>query len=133
MLSKVDSPLSKNNKNKNIFYHSDEKNKFDNDISPTKTQLVRPKIIKLLQNDETQKYNKQSHIKTKSNDIEDINFYTQIQMKTRKSCKNFCKFRKISNYEDKISKNIENNKQNLNNPKEYFSGLFNKILDKKRK
>ena len=133
MLSKVDSPLSKNNKNKNIFYHSAEKNKFENDISPAKTQFIRPKIIKLLQNDEKQRINKESHIRAKSNDIEDINFYTQIKMKTRKSCKYFCKLRKISNYEDKISKNIENNKQNLNNPKEYFSGLFNKILDKKRK
>ena len=38
----------------------------------------------------------------------------------------------MNNFEDKISKNIEKNKQNLNNPSEYFSVLFNKILNKKK-
>ena len=54
-------------------------------------------------------------------------------MKTKRSCKNIDKNKKENNYEDKISKNIEINKQNLNNPKEYFSGLFNQILTKKPK
>ena len=54
-------------------------------------------------------------------------------MKTKRSCKNIYKNKKTNNYEDKISKNIEINKQNLNNPKEYYSELFNKILNRKQK
>jgi hypothetical protein len=34
--------------------------------------------------------------------------------------------------EEQISKNIEKNKQNLNNPEEYFCGFFNDILQKKK-
>ena len=67
-----------------------------------------------------------------SNNDEDINFCAKIKMKTRKSFKNFDRIKKLNNFEDKISKNIEKNKQNLNNPSEYFSVLFNKILNKKK-
>jgi len=35
--------------------------------------------------------------------------------------------------EEQISKNIEKNKQNLNNPEEYFCGFFNNILLQKKK
>ena len=41
-------------------------------------------------------------------------------MKTRRTSKIFDKTRKNNFFADKISKNIEDNKQNLNNPKEYF-------------
>ena len=34
-------------------------------------------------------------------------------------------------YEEQITKNIEKNKLKLNNPDEYFSGLFNNLLSKK--
>jgi hypothetical protein len=34
--------------------------------------------------------------------------------------------------EEQITKNIEKNKQNLNNPEEYFCGFFNDILQKKK-
>ena len=34
--------------------------------------------------------------------------------------------------EEQISKNIEKNKQNLNNPEEYFCGFFNDILQRKK-
>jgi len=35
------------------------------------------------------------------------------------------------NYDKLISKNIEKNQQNLNNPEEYFQGFFNDIILKK--
>ena len=38
-----------------------------------------------------------------------------------------------SNYEKLISKNIEKNQQNLNNPEEYFEGFFNDIIFKSNK
>ena len=40
--------------------------------------------------------------------------------------------RKKINLKEQISQNIEKNKQNLNNPEEYFSGFFNDILLKKK-
>ena len=36
------------------------------------------------------------------------------------------------NYDKLISKNIEKNQQNLNNPEEYFEGFFNDIISKKK-
>ena len=36
------------------------------------------------------------------------------------------------NYDKLISKNIEKNQQNLNNPEEYFEGFFNDIIFKKK-
>ena len=82
--------------------------------------------------DDTPKISKESNINFDNNNNEDINFYTKIKMKTRKSFKNFDGIKKLNNFEDKISKNMEKNKQNLNNPSEYFSVLFNKILNKKK-
>ena len=38
-----------------------------------------------------------------------------------------------SNYEKLISKNIEKNQKNLNNPEEYFEGFFNDIIFKSTK
>ena len=38
---------------------------------------------------------------------------------------------KLSLFEEQISKNIEKNQQNLNNPEEYFNGFFNNLLSKK--
>ena len=126
---------NKNSKNKSNFYHYTEKKELENNKSPTSIPFTKNKIIHLLHDNDGDLSNnkKERHRRSTSNDIEDINFYTQIKMKARNSCKNFDKFRKTNNYEDKISKNIEKNKQNLNNPKEYFSVLFNKILDRKKK
>ena len=36
------------------------------------------------------------------------------------------------NYDKLISKNIEDNQQNLNNPEEYFQGFFKDIISKKK-
>ena len=126
---------NKNSKNKSNFYHYTEKKELENNKSPTSIPFTKNKIIHLLHDNDGDLSNnkKERHRRSTSNDIEDINFYTQIKMKARNSCKNFDKFWKMNNYEDKISKNIEKNKQNLNNPKEYFSVLFNKILDRKKK
>ena len=40
---------------------------------------------------------------------------------------------KKMNYDILISKNIENNQENLNNPQKYFEGFFNDIIFKKNK
>ena len=53
-----------------------------------------------------------------------------IKPKKRASVKFKDKFKKLNNYEEQISKNIENNQQKLNNPEEYYSGFFSKILTK---
>ena len=58
----------------------------------------------------------------------------------RKGAKNKDKIENVSpssipkklNIEEQISKNIEKNKQNLNNPEEYFCGFFNDILQRKK-
>ena len=137
-LFKDETPRSKNNnfKTKSMFYSAD-KNRLDNDKSPTNTHLVKHKFNHILHesDNDTPKYSRESKLRSSINEPEEDNFYTMVKMnnRTKRSCKNIEKSRKTNNYEDKISKNIEINKQNLNNPKEYFSGLFNKILTKKQK
>ena len=74
----------------------------------------------------------------KLNEDEEMSFYTK--MKTIRNCKKndviynnsfVAKPNKfILLYQ--ISKNIHNNKQNLNNPEEYFSGFFSNILQRKK-
>ena len=126
LLIKEERLISKNNnnnyKNKSMISHSAEKNKFDKNIN----------IFHNSGNDTPNNKKEKSLSSLSDNDDED-NFYTMIKMKTKRSCKNLKKKKKENNYEDKISKNIEINKQNLNNPKEYFSVLFNQILTKKPK
>ena len=56
--------------------------------------------------------------------------YKDIKPIKKTSIKFKDKFKKLSNYEEQISKNIENNKQKLNNPEEYYSGFFSQILNK---
>ena len=135
-LLKEESPMSKNTnyKNKSMLSHSAKKNKYDKDKSSTNTHLVKHNIMNLFHNsdDDSPNNKKERRLRSISNDAED-NFYTMIKMKTKRSCKNIYKNKKTNNYEDKISKNIEINKQNLNNPKEYYSELFNKILNRKQK
>ena len=136
-LIKEEHPKSKNNnyKNKIMFSHSTKKNKYDDDKSPTNTYLGKHKKISLFHysdNEISENIKEKSLSSINDNDDED-NFYSMIKMKTKRSGKNIDKNKKENNYENKISKNIEINKQNLNNPKEYFSGLFNQILTKKPK
>ena len=75
------------------------------------------------------------------NDEEEMSFYTKI--KTIRNMKNnnnsyinnnksfIAKPNEIS-LMDRISQNIQKNKQNLNNPEEYFSGFFTNLLQKKK-
>ena len=50
-----------------------------------------------------------------------------IEEKSEKESKNT-----KMNYNKIISKNIEKNQQNLNNPEEYFEGFFNDIIFKRQ-
>jgi hypothetical protein len=74
----------------------------------------------------------------KLNDDEEMSFYTK--MKTIRNNKNLNDNNNNSliykpqktNLMDQISQNIQKNKQNLNNPEEYFSGFFSNILQRKK-
>ena len=77
----------------------------------------------------------------KLNDDEEMSFYTK--MKTIRNVKNNKNNDKMNNNSfianprqyslmDQISHNIQKNKQNLNNPEEYFSGFFSNILQRKK-
>ena len=97
--------------------------------------------INILQDDNFL-YNKRGSKRTalKLNDDEEVSFYTK--MKTIRNIKNiknstinnnsFVANSKKYNLMDQISQNIQKNKQNLNNPEEYFSGFFSNILQRKK-
>ena len=53
---------------------------------------------------------------------------TTIEVKPKKGSKSI-----KMNYNKLISKNIEKNQLNLNNPEEYFEGFFNNIIFNKKK
>ena len=76
-------------------------------------------------------------------DDENDNFYNKVKTfrngpkvknreKDREKERETSPISKKLNLEERISQNIENNKQNLNNPEEYFSGFFKNILSKKK-
>ena len=80
--------------------------------------------------------------RTKRQDSITDNFYNKINRKktTKKKKENNPSSEERSerehagnkmNYDKLISKNIEKNQQNLNNPEEYFEGFFNDIIFKK--
>ena len=79
---------------------------------------------------------KKGLLNSSENEIEnEKNFYNRIKTYrrgTKSKEKEFSPKLKKFNLEDKISQNIEQNKQNLNNPEEYFSGFFNDILLRKK-
>ena len=92
-----------------------------------------------LQQDDTLLYKRRtSKISMKLNDDEEMSFYTK--MKTIRNNKNLndknnnslISKPKKTNLMDQISQNIQKNKQNLNNPEEYFSGFFSNILQRKK-
>ena len=79
------------------------------------------------------------NLNLKLNDDEEMSFYTK--MKTIRNMKNttisndrksFISKPKEYSLMDQISQNIQNNKQNLNNPEEYFSGFFTNLLQTKK-
>ena len=79
------------------------------------------------------------NLNLKLNDDEEMSFYTK--MKTIRNMKNttisndrksFISKPKEFSLMDQISQNIQKNKQNLNNPEEYFSGFFTNLLQTKK-
>ena len=106
-----------------------------------RTQIVKHKLMSfdnsVIKRQNTQMQKKKGKRNKSSSDIGEAEgtFYAKFQeinsgKKTiRHKDKN--KEKDKDNYEEQISKNIENNKQNLNNPEEYYSGFFNKLLSKK--
>ena len=125
-------------KNKNTSFITPQKNRNQlGDFSPmsTKHSKYRNNIIGTTFVGSTfkKKFNKKTISPDGIIDSEN-NFYTRIKEKSF-SKKNIPKLssksKKTNNYEEQISKNIEKNTQNLNNPEEYFSGFFTKILTKK--
>ena len=135
-----------------------DESKFEDKMSPRKSSRKADEyIIKSSRNekDESPKksakrfisvINKKNSIKKKSgrkhvsNREPEKTFYNQIKRK-----KTFKKRRTVEekseielkdnnnmNYDKLISKNIEDNQQNLNNPEEYFQGFFKDIISKKK-
>ena len=102
---------------------------------------ISNRYISILQ-DDNYFYNKRESKRNalKLNDDEEVSFYTK--MKTIRNIKNiknntinnnsFVANSKKYNLMDQISQNIQKNKQNLNNPEEYFSGFFSNILQRKK-
>ena len=99
-------------------------------------------MIKIILKNQLEKSNKKKiHIKKhQSNKEKDKTFYNKInKFKTKRKGKENINEekseREIKNtemdYGKLISKNIEKNQQNLNNPEEYFEGFFNDIIFKK--
>ena len=144
---------SKNNKNlflkddttfiqrKNGNFLTPEKNKieFGDYISktPMSTKNIRLKFTKIRNSFiESSLKKKDNEKNVRSNIIDrDSTFYSRFK-ENGQSKKVVTKFggknKKLSNYEVQISKNIEKNTQNLNNPEEYFSRFFTNILTKKQ-
>ena len=117
--------LLKENKNENINNLSNDTDLIKHNFKFTSFDKVYTPIKK----SENKKITSSKNIKDEEN-----NFYTRIKMvkQTKKPIRSKEKNKKFNNYEEQISKNIEKNKQNLNNPEEYFSGFFNNILSKKQ-
>ena len=102
-----------NNKNKNSTIS----------ITKKRNSIRKRQVKKHQSNKEKDKtfYNKVNSIKKTKKRKENIN-----EEKPEKEQKNT-----KMNYGKLISKNIEKNQQNLNNPEEYFEGFFNDIIFKK--
>ena len=105
----------------NILKNHDKLKNLDDSIMPKGTTLLRKKVDKKIKTPTKIEFN-------------EATFYTRIKTikKNKKSYKSKEKNESDKyNYEERISQNIEKNKQNLNNPQEYFTGFFSKLLTKK--
>ena len=126
----------------NIYPFSAEKKKIENEFDPPlekEKEIVRRRTnVFNTSLPNHLPFNKKEKKRTisSSNIIEgERTFYMKykdidIKPKKRASVKFKDKFKKLNNYEEQISKNIENNQQKLNNPEEYYSGFFSKTLTK---
>ena len=122
--------------NKNIPRSAEKSRLEKNDTSSSNTHLMRYKFNSTIDDRDNTPFRKKEKIYYSSKSVSDGEKTSYSKMKIINRTKNYGKFRdknKRSNgYQDIISKNIEKNKQNLNNPEEYFSGFFNNILSKKK-
>ena len=133
-LLKEETSFIKNNKNIN---HSAGKTRLKKSAS-TNSFFIIHQFNSLIEDKDNITFKRKEKEKTflSSNNLSDgeNTFYSRMKIinKTKIPGKLRDKSKKLNNYEDIISKNIEENKQNLNNPEEYFSGFFNNILSKKK-
>ena len=139
--------------NKPIFYQKDKTND-QNKIKKNKRKslyLFKNKLNKIGTNpikftNISEKENfykntgvKRTYIHNTISELDDESLHSRHKT-YRKGPKNKDKEENVSppsipkklNIEEQISENIEKNKQNLNNPEEYFCGFFNDILQKKK-
>ena len=100
---------------------NNKKNNFSTTINGKKRKSFKTKIRKniLINEKDNTFYNKINRKKTLRNKrkVGSQDEYSDVGAKTMKM-----------NYNQIISKNIEKNQQNLNNPEEYFEGFFNNII-----
>ena len=96
---------------------------------------ISNKNIPLVQGENNIYLKKKSSKRTALKLIEDeeMSFYAKMKTIRNKNTSNsFVTNPKKFSLMDQISQNIQNNKQNLNNPEEYFSGFFSNILQRKK-
>ena len=108
----------KNRINKTIFSHSN--------ISQDENFSYKKKIKKSIL----------SNTISEGEDDKEKNFFKRGKtfrknIKIKDKDKELSQIERKLNLEERISHNIEKNKQNLNNPEEYFSGFFKNILQRK--
>ena len=120
-----------------------DKKKIDNQFSNADNQKSGKKFNSVINEDKKGSSNKKKHAKKQDsiNDGEKTFYHKINRIKTTKKKKeNNPPTEERSerdhtsnkmNYDKLISKNIEKNQQNLNNPEEYFEGFFNDIIFKK--
>ena len=133
--------MSTPNKKREVSPFSEKKIKYGTaNNSPSRNhKLKKTKTFFRDKNVNNSSIKKKVNIRLSTNNIndEEDTFYTRIKVAksfrkpTSKPTSKLRDIKKTNNYERQITKNIEKNKQNLNNPEEYFTGFFNNILSKK--
>ena len=122
----------KRNKNSNIYRNKNNKTILSNSIISQDAMYSNK-----YRNKRANLYN--TNIISENEDDKEKNFYSRVRtfrkvqkIKEREKDKEASTIGKKLNLQERISQNIEKNKQNLNNPEEYFSGFFKNILIKKK-
>ena len=136
--------LNNKSKSRKLISHSAGKKKYEKNEINKNTYVINyqfKKIDSTIEKKDVTSFHQKENKRNRSQvDIINLNdeektFYTRIQNfkegKKQNKHKEKNKEKESYNYEEQILKNIEKNKQNLNNPEEYFSGFFSNILSKK--
>ena len=136
--------LNNKSKSRKLISHSAGTKKYEKNEINKNTYAINHQLKKIdstiEKKDVTSFHQKENKRNRSQVDIINLNdeektFYTRIQNfkegKKLNKRKEKNKEKESYNYEEQILKNIEKNKQNLNNPEEYFSGFFSNILSKK--